>query len=171
MDEARRHLRQSLVLEEGHHWTLSELAEVERAQGDIDAARGHYLAALKQAPDDHWCRGHLAQLEAEDGNRERAEELYREILTAEPETVWALVELAQLLAERDGAESRALAERALVADRTYPWAHAHLGQLARRAGDLPTAVIHYQDALDGAPDAPWLLHELAPFGRGRHVDL
>jgi len=164
-DEARRRLRESLRLEEDHHWALSELAEVERAQGDLDTARGHYLAALKSAPEDHWCRGHLAQLEVEAGNRDRAESLYREILQAEPQTPWALVELAQLVAERDGDESRQLAERALAADRNYPWAHAHLGQLARRNGDLKQAIQHHQDALNGAPDAPWLLHELAECNR------
>lgn len=169
-DEARRRLQEALAIEGDHHWTLAELAEVERAQGDAAAARTHYLAALKVSPEDHWCRGHLAQLEAEEGNRDRAETLYREILEVEPKTPWALVELAQLIAERDADQSKELCERALAVDPRYPWAHAHLGQLARRRGELEAAVTHFGDALDGAGDAGWVLHELADACKqlGRH---
>lgn len=161
LDDARKFLREALDLEEDHHWTLSELAEVERAQGDHEAAKKHYEAALKVAPEDHWCRGHLAQLETEMGNRERAEALYREIITADPATPWALVELAQLIADQNSEESHTLCQQALTEDPQYPWANAHLGQLARRAGNHTVAMQHYTDALEGAPDAPWLLHEMA----------
>jgi len=161
LEGARTRLSEALALDNDHHWTLSELAEAERALGDFVAAREHYHQALAAKPDDHWCRGHLAQMECEAGNIDTAIELYREILTSAPKTVWAMVELAQILTERDPVESQRLAQAALVEDGTYPWAHAQLGALARRAGRADEARDHLRRGLEASPDATWILHELA----------
>lgn len=170
---AREKLAAALELDAGHHWILSELAEAERALGNTEAARKRYREALAANPDDHWCRGHLAQLEAEEGDLEEAMALYRQILAAQPKTPWAKVELAQVLTERDTAESAALCASALDDDPTYPWAHAQLGNLARRAGRLDEARDHYRQALESSPDATWVLHELADIcrnlGRGEEA--
>ena len=45
MEGARDRLYEALALDRGHHWFLSELAEVERALGNIPAARRRYLEA------------------------------------------------------------------------------------------------------------------------------
>lgn len=158
---ARDRLLQALALEEGSHWTLSELAETERALGDADAARKRYLEALEQNGDDQWTRGHLAQLEHEQGQSARAVLLYEEILRQDAKLVWAKVELAQVLTESDPARSLALAREAIEQDPTNPWAHAHLGALARRAGTLDEALACYQRAAEASPQAVWVLHELA----------
>ncbi len=160
-DEARECLQQALALDPNNHWVLSELAESERALGDVDEARRRYTEALHASPDDHWTRGHLAQLEFEDGNREAAVALYEQIIAAEPTAAWAHVELAQALTETDVPRSTALCATALDLDPKNPWAHAQLGALARRAGNLADAREHYQRAHQGAPSAIWVLHELA----------
>ncbi len=159
--EARECLQQALALDPTNHWVLSELAESERALGDVDEARRRYTEALRASPDDHWTRGHLAQLEFEDGNREAAVALYEQIIAAEPTAAWAHVELAQALTETDVPRSTALCATALDLDPKNPWAHAQLGALARRAGNLADAREHYQRAHQGAPSAVWVLHELA----------
>ena len=164
-DVARDRLLEALDLDPGHHWILSELAESERAMGNAAEARSRYREALAANPDDHWCRGHLAQLEAEEGNADEAVKLYREILTQQPKTAWAKVELAQVLTDKDASESAVLCASALDDDPTYPWAHAQLGNLARRSGKLEVARDHFRQALEGAPDAPWVLHELADICR------
>lgn len=161
LDEAREHLLASMGLDSGNHWTLAELAETERASGHIDSARRHYRDALAANPDDHWCRGHLAQLEHEQGETATAIALYEEILKADPKAIWAKVELAQVLAGGDSARSKTLCEEALSQDPTYPWAWAHLGALARHAGDLETAREKFKEALSHSPNAVWILHELA----------
>nr|MBA3687194.1 tetratricopeptide repeat protein [Planctomycetota bacterium] len=164
-DGARLRLEEAIDLDSTNHWILSELAEVERALGDIPAARRRYQEALEANPEDHWCRGHLAQMECEDSNIDRGVELYREILVAMPKAAWAKVELAQVLTERDPGESAKLCAAALDDDPTYPWAHAQLGNLARRAGDLDQAREHYRQALSGSSSAAWILHELADICR------
>lgn len=160
-DEARERLSAALTLEPGNHWTLAELAECERALGNITAARRRYTEALDANGDDHWTRGHLAQLEFEDGHPERAVALYEKIIASDAKAVWAKVELAQVLTETDAERSTALCRAALDIDPAYPWALAHLGHLARRAGKLDEARKHYQDAATASPNANWILHELA----------
>lgn len=165
LEEARTHLVQALALEDDSAWTLSELAETERALGDADAARRHYLRALELKEEDHWTRGHLAQLEVESGHVGRGVQLYEQILTAEPKASWAKVELAQVLANRnaEGDRKRAtdLLRSALADDPDYPWAHAQLGQIARRDGRHGEAREHYRRAAATAPGSLWILHELA----------
>ncbi len=158
---ARDRLMQALALEAGSHWTLSELAETERALGDAEAARLRYLQALELNDEDQWTRGHLAQLEHEQGQSARAVQLYEEILRQDPKLVWAKVELAQVLTDTDAARSLALTHEAVAQDPTNPWAHAHLGALARRAGTLDEALACYQRAAEAGPQAVWVLHELA----------
>lgn len=160
-DLARDKLIEALNLDSGNHWILSELAEVERALGNIEAARRRYREALAAAPDDHWCRGHLAQMECEDGNLDVAVKLYRHILAEMPKAAWAKVELAQVLTEKDPAEAVKLCQSALDDDPTYPWAHAHLGNIARRNGKLEQAREHFRQALSSSPNSTWILHELA----------
>ena len=158
---AREQLRSALTLDPGNHWTLAELAESERALGEVDAARTRYREALEAAPDDHWTRGHLAQLEFEDGNHAEAIRLYEAIIEAQPKAAWAKVELAQALTEGDPARSAALCAEAIDLDPRNPWAHAQRGALARRADRLSEARDHFLFALQGAPSAVWVLHELA----------
>jgi len=164
-DTARERLLEAIALDSDYHWARSELAEVERALGNVEAARRRYLETLAAQPDDHWCRGHLAQLEYEDGNHERAAALYREILTRAPKAVWAKVELAQVLADKDMAEAVRLCRSAIDDDATYPMAHAQLGNLARREGRYDDAREHYRQALSNAPNNTWVLHELAEICR------
>lgn len=161
LDDASDQLEASLALAPDNSWTLSELAEVERARGRPDAARDRYQQALDVEPDDHWCRGHLAQLEYELGNETQATDLYRQVLAAEPQATWALVELAQVLTRSQPEESAALCREALELDPAYPWAWSQLGVLARERGDLEKARKHFQEAHAAAPDAIWILHELA----------
>ena len=158
---ARARLGEALTDDPANAWVLSELAEAERALGNHDTARRRYLEALEASPDDHWTRGHLAQLEFEDGDIEASITQYRTILESVPDALWARVELAQVLSEKDPAEARALCHGVINEDKSNPWAHAQLGNLARRAGDLDEARGHYQRALQGNPDAVWVLHELA----------
>lgn len=164
-EAARDRLLGALGLEPEHPWILAELAEAERSLGMPEAAREHYLAALTRSPDDHWTRGHLAQLENEDGKPERAIALYEEILRAEPKAVWAKVELAQVLADKDVNRSVELCTSALADDPDYPWAHAHLGLLARKAGRFAEAMQSYQRANRAAPEALWVLHEACETAR------
>jgi tetratricopeptide (TPR) repeat protein len=164
-DPARERLVEALALEPGNHWTLSELAEVERALGNIEQARRRYRESLEVNPNDQWTRGHLAQLECEDGNPAAAIVLYDEILVAEPKAAWAKVELAQVLAEKEAERAKALCESALDNDPSYPWAHAQLGNLARRAGHLEEARRHYLAAAATSPNATWILHEQADICR------
>lgn len=161
LEPARERLIEALALEPGNHWTLSELAEAERALGNTEAARRRYREALEANGEDQWTRGHLAQLENEDGNTAAAIALYEEIVAAEPKAAWAKVELAQVVAEKDTARAHALLASALDNDPNYPWAHAQLGNLARRAGKPEEARKHYQRAAAAAPAATWVLHELA----------
>lgn len=160
-EPARERLVEALALEPGNHWTLSELAECERALGNIAQARRRYRESLEANGDDHWTRGHLAQLECEDGNLEEAVKLYEQILAVEPKAAWAKVELAQVVAEADQERAAALLASALEDDPNYPWAHAQLGNLARRGGRLDEARSHYQRAAAAAPSATWVLHEQA----------
>lgn len=160
-DAARERLREALAIEGDDHWTLSELAEVERAAGFPEAARSHYLAALAQRSDDHWTRGHLAQLEHEQGNWQRAVTLYEEILLSEPRAAWARIELAQVLTEHDAARSAALCREVLDRDPGNPWAHTQLGQLARRDGRLEEARKELLGAVGPSGAPSWVLHELA----------
>jgi tetratricopeptide (TPR) repeat protein len=164
-EAARERLAEALALEPGNHWTLSELAETERALGNVVQARRRYREALEANPDDHWTRGHLAQLECEDGNHAVATQLYEEILTAEPKAAWAKVELAQVVAEQDTERSAELLASALEDDPNFPWAHAQFGNLSRRAGRLDEARTHYQRAAAAAPGAIWILHEQADICR------
>ncbi|HYE08366.1 MAG TPA: tetratricopeptide repeat protein [Planctomycetota bacterium] len=164
-ERARERLLEALAIDPQHHWTLSELAEVERALGNIPNARRRYAEALAANPDDHWCRGHLAQMEWEQGEIERAIALYEEILAANPRAAWAKVELAQVVADRDPARSGELCRAALDDDPAYPWAHAQLGNLARRDNELDQARAHYLRALQASPNSPWVLHELADICR------
>jgi tetratricopeptide (TPR) repeat protein len=164
-EPGRDRLLMSLALDGGSPWTLAELAEAERALGMVDEARRHYRQALELSPDDHWTRGHLAQLESEQGARDAAAALYEEILRGEPRAVWARVELAQVVAESEPERSAELCRAALADDPDYPWAHAQLGQLARRANRLDEALQHYQRAHQAAPDAPWILHEATEVAR------
>jgi len=160
-EPARERLVEALALEPGNHWTLSELAECERALGNVVQARRRYREALEANGDDHWTRGHLAQLECEDGNLDEAIKLYEQILVVEPKAAWAKVELAQVVAENDQERALVLLSSALEDDPNYPWAHAQLGNLARRAGRLDEARSHYQRAAAAAPSATWVLHEQA----------
>lgn len=160
-EPARERLVEALALEPGNHWTLSELAECERALGNVVQARRRYREALEANGDDHWTRGHLAQLECEDGNLDEAIKLYEQILAVEPKAAWAKVELAQVVADNDRARATQLLASALEDDPNYPWAHAQLGNLARRAGRLEEARLHYQRAAASAPSATWVLHEQA----------
>jgi tetratricopeptide (TPR) repeat protein len=164
-EAGRERLVEALALEPGNHWTLSELAECERALGNIAQARRRYREALEANGDDHWTRGHLAQLECEDGNLEEATKLYEQILAVEPKAAWAKVELAQVVAEADQERAHQLLNSALEDDPNYPWAHAQLGNLARRAGRLDEARAHYQRAAAAAPSATWVLHEQADICR------
>ena len=164
-EPARERLSESLALEPGNHWTLSELAEVERALGNTAQARRRYRESLEVNPSDQWTRGHLAQLESEDGNLGAAIALYEEIIAAEPKAAWAKVELAQALGESDGERARALCEAALDDDPAYPWAHAQLGNLARRAGHLDEARKRFENAAAASPGATWILHEQADICR------
>ena len=164
-DAARERLAEALALEPGNHWTLSELAETERALGNVPQARRRYREALEANPEDQWTRGHLAQLECEDGNNSVAISLYEEILTADPKAAWAKVELAQVVAEPDAERSAELLASALEDDPNFPWAHAQFGNLARRAGRLEEARTHYQRAAAAAPGAIWILHEQADICR------
>lgn len=161
LDEARAALQQALAVDPENHWTLSELAECERASGNPSAARAHYQQALTINPDDHWCRGHLAQLEFEQGDRQQAEALYHDILEVMPDATWALVELAQVTAESNPQGSQELAEQALAIDPSYPWAYAHLGHLHRMQGKLDEAREFFAQALSASPGATWILLELA----------
>ena len=158
---ARVQLREALALDPGNHWTLAELAEAERALGEVESARTRYREALEAAPDDHWTRGHLAQLEFEDGNLAEAIRLYEAIIEAQPKAAWARVELAQALTEGDPVRSATLCDEAIDLDPRNPWAHAQRGALARRADRLADAREHFLLALQGAPGAVWVLHELA----------
>ena len=158
---ARSRLSEALGDDPANAWVLSELAEAERALGNHDTARRRYQEALEVSPDDHWTRGHLAQLEFEDGDIDASVAQYRRILDAVPDALWARVELAQVLSEKDPTEARTLCEGVIAEDKSNPWAHAQLGNLARRAGDLEEARGHYQRALQGNPEAVWVLHELA----------
>ncbi len=158
---ARERLVEALVIDPDNHWALSELAEAERALGNIDAARTRYREALDRNDDDHWTRGHLAQLEAEQGDVDTAVTLYEAIIAAEPKAAWAKVELAQVVGERDPERSAALCHEVLESDPANPWANAHLGTLARRAGRLDEARAHFQQASAGSPHAVWVFHELA----------
>lgn len=160
-EPARERLVEALALEPGNHWTLSELAECERALGNTVQARRRYREALEANGEDHWTRGHLAQLECEDGNLDEAIKLYEQILAVEPKAAWAKVELAQVVADNDRERSTQLLASALEDDPNYPWAHAQLGNLARRAGRLDEARLHYQRAAAAAPSATWVLHEQA----------
>lgn len=169
-EAARDRLLQALALDPEHAWTLAELAEAERALGMAEQAREHYLAALERTPDDQWTRGHLAQLEHEDGHSDRAIALYDEILKAEPKAAWAKVELAQIIADKDPARSGELCRSALGDDPEYPWAHAHLGLLARKAGHFAEAMQAYQRANRAAPDAVWILHEACEAARAAGRD-
>jgi tetratricopeptide (TPR) repeat protein len=162
---ARERLAEALAVEPGNHWTLSELAETERALGNSEQARRRYREALGINPDDHWTRGHLAQLECETGNFDTAIDLYQDILKKEPKTAWAKVELAQVYAERDSEKSAELLASALEDDPNFPWAHAQFGNLARRAGRYEEARTHYQKAAAAAPGATWVLHEQADICR------
>lgn len=161
LDEARQALRQALSVDPENHWTLSELAECERAAGNPSAAREFYQRALGINPDDHWCRGHLAQLEFEEGNREQAEGLYHTILEDLPNATWAMVELAQVTAESNPQGSWELAQQALSIDPSYPWAYAHIGHLCRAQGKLDEAREAFAQALSASPGATWILLELA----------
>jgi len=129
--------------------------------GDAAAARRRYLEALEANPDDHWCRGHLAQLECEMGNDERSVALYQYILEREPGSTWAMVELAQVLSISDIDAAKALCDRALQEDPSYPWAWAQLGVLARIEGKLEESRSRLQRALESSPSSTWILHELA----------
>ena len=160
-EPARERLIAALALEPGNHWTLSELAEAERALGNVEQARRRYREALESNADDQWTRGHLAQLECEDGRIDEAVRLYDTIIAAEPKAAWAKVELAQVVAERDEKRAAELLASALDDDPAYPWAHAQLGNLARRAGRYDEARKHYQRAASAAPSASWILHEQA----------
>ena len=131
-ETARDRLLMALALEPEAAWTLAELAEAERALGMAEQARTHYRQALELAPGDQWTRGHLAQLESEQGERAAAVALYEEILRNEPNASWAKVELAQALAESDAERAAELCRSAIADDPDYPWAHAQLGQLARK---------------------------------------
>jgi tetratricopeptide (TPR) repeat protein len=164
-EPARERLLEALALEPGNHWTLSELAEVERALGNTAQARRRYRESLEVSPNDQWTRGHLAQLECEDGNAGAAVTLYEEILAAEPKAAWAKVELAQVVSDSDAERAASLCESALDNDPSYPWAHAQLGNLARRAGRLEEARKHYQAAAAASPNATWILHEQADLCR------
>ncbi|MDA3961601.1 MAG: tetratricopeptide repeat protein, partial [Planctomycetota bacterium] len=161
LDEAREQLLAALTLEGSNHWTLAELAETERALGNMSAARGRYLEALQANPDDNWCRGHLAQLEHEDGNTSEAVLLYEQILADDSHATWAMVELAQVLTEDDPDASAELCEDALREDPSYPWAWAHLGVLARTKGQYDQAREHLLKALEASPTSTWILHEIA----------
>ena len=158
---AREHLRAALAQDPNNHWTLAELAEAERALGEVESARTRYREALAASPEDHWTRGHLAQLEFEDGNAAEAIKLYEMILEAQPKAAWARVELAQALTESDPLRSATLCNEAIDLDPRNPWAHAQRGALARRADRLSEAREHFLLALQGAPSAVWVLHELA----------
>jgi superkiller protein 3 len=164
-EPARERLLEALALEPGNHWTLSELAEVERATGNTEQARRRYRESLEANPTDQWTRGHLAQLECEAGNSAASIALYEEILAAEPKAAWAKVELAQVVADADLERAGKLCDSALDDDPAYPWAHAQLGNLARRAGKLEEARKHYQAAAAASPNATWILHEQADICR------
>jgi tetratricopeptide (TPR) repeat protein len=160
-EPARERLIEALALEPGNHWTLSELAECERALGNVAQARRRYRESLDANGDDHWTRGHLAQLECEDGNLEEAVKLYEQILAVEPKAAWAKVELAQVVAETDQERAATLLASALEDDPNYPWAHAQLGNLARRNGHLGEYRAPAQCSFVSAPSATWVLHEQA----------
>jgi tetratricopeptide (TPR) repeat protein len=168
-DEAREHLLQALAHDREAAWSLAELAETERSLGEADAARRHYREALRLKPDDQWTRGHLAQLEHEQGETARSIALYEQILDEVPDAPWARVELAQVLTDRDGEDDReravALCTAALEIDPAYPWAHAHLGIMAKRGGDHAQARDHLLKARNAAPRSTWILHELADASR------
>jgi tetratricopeptide (TPR) repeat protein len=175
-EPAHQRLSEALRMEPDQPWAVAELAEADRALGRVEAARAGYRRALDLNPGDQWTRGHLAQLEHEQGDHDTAVGLYDDILTAQPKAHWAMVELAQVLSARDGDGDRAraasLCRSALDVDGDYPWAHAHLGQLARRDGDLAAARDHLQRAVDASNGAGWVLHELADVCRqlGRHEE-
>lgn len=162
---ARDRLLMALALDGEAAWTLAELAEAERALGLADQARQHYRQSLQLSPGDQWTRGHLAQLESEQGDRPAAVALYEEILKAEPNAAWAKVELAQALGDSDAERAGELCRSAIADDPDYPWAHAQLGQLARKAGRLDEALNCYQRAHKSAPDAAWIMHEATEVAR------
>lgn len=164
-EEARDRLLMALALEPEAAWTLAELAEAERALGMAAEARGHYRRALELSPDDHWTRGHLAQLESDQGDRAAAVALYEEILKAQPDAAWAKVELAQALTESDPERAAELCRSAIADDPDYPWAHAQLGQIARKAARYEEALNCYQRAHKAAPDAAWIMHEATEVAR------
>lgn len=162
---ARDRLLMALALDGEAAWTLAELAEAERALGLVEQARTHYRHSLELSPGDQWTRGHLAQLESEQGDRPAAVALYEEILKSEPNAAWAKVELAQALGESDAERAGELCRSAIADDPDYPWAHAQLGQLARKAGRFEESLNCYQRAHKSAPDAAWILHEATEVAR------
>jgi tetratricopeptide (TPR) repeat protein len=167
---ARDRLLMALALDPEAAWTLAELAEAERALGLADQARTHYQEALRLNPGDLWTRGHLAQLESEQGDRKAAIVLYEEILRSGPASSWAKVELAQVLADSDAERAGELCRSAIADDPEYPWAHAQLGQLARKAGHLDEALAAYQRAHKAAPESNWILHEATEVARQMNKD-
>ncbi len=164
-ESSRDRLLMALALDPDAAWTLAELAEAERAIGLVDQARTHYQHALQLAPGDHWTRGHLAQLESEQGNRAAAVVLYEEILRGLPDAAWAKVELSQVLGDSDPERAAELCRSAIADDPDYPWAHAQLGQLARKAGRFDEALVAYQRGHQAAPEANWILHEATEVAR------
>ena len=161
LEEGRDQLIAALALDPDNHWTLTELAEAERALGRPNEARAAYVRALAANPDDHWCRGHLAQLEFEQGDVAQAVHLYERVLQQKPDALWAKVELAQVLASNEPERSRQLCQEVLDKDATFPWAYSQLAQLERDAGHLSAARDQFRRALESAPQALWILHELA----------
>jgi tetratricopeptide (TPR) repeat protein len=149
------------------HMGLGRMAE---EASDLEAAIDHFKHALELAPDLSALADRIAglnralanaQLQSrskeeraefvrrfEDANHlmaqfqlEEAEAIYRDLLIREPDSAPLLCKLGGIAAELGRvSEARTFYERAIAANRNFPWAHVGLSEILEASGDFDAAI-------------------------------
>lgn len=131
------------------------IAELERARGRFDAAAAAYVAATRHLPQDPVPPYNHATLLQQGGQLEACRGAYALALQRNPRFTPALINLGNLAyAASRFDEAEAYYERARAVEGGLPEAHAGLGLLAERRGDLDAAERAFREAIRLRPGHP-----------------
>ena len=136
-------------------WEIFSAGAEQAASGQAGAAEASLLRAIELIPDYHGSYTILANVYFKGGQGVKALALLRDAMARLPGDATLRTEYAGLLArlgrpDQAMAEYRQLAALGLVDKQA--WIEAQMAALCETKGDIPQAIRHYRQALDGEPE-------------------
>jgi tetratricopeptide (TPR) repeat protein len=159
-DEAEAAYRRVLDKKPGLPQGIQNLAETMVADGRPDEAVDYVNSYLAQNPANSRIRLILADLLVRQGATDMAMQLYQKILTDDPMLVEAYLGLGRL--QKDDPQARIdLFERGLRLNPGQPQLTGILGQAYEHAGRIDDAISVYEALIEGNPNSPAAINNLA----------